>query len=55
MIDKAMAPCKRLRMFLQNRTFKLNCKKIWFHEHCRKDFTRSKKSSNPVSCIFLPK
>ena len=24
-------------------------KNFWFHEHCRKDFTRPKKSSNLVS------
>ena len=27
----------------------------FIHKNFRKDFTRSKKSSNSVSCIFLPK
>ena len=54
-IDETMSPWKRLRTFLRNTTFKLNCKKLLVSWALQKRFYKIKKSSNPVSCIFLPK
>ena len=42
--------------FLRNIAFRLNCKKLLVSWTLPKIFlTKSKKSCNPVSCIFLPK
>ena len=42
-------------LFYEIEHFDLIAKNVWFSEHCRKDFTRPKKSSNPVNCVFLQK
>ena len=36
-------------LFYEIKHLDLIAKNFWFHEHCRKDFTRPKKSSNSVS------
>ena len=43
------------KRFYKTEHLNLTTKNFWFHKRCKKDFTRSKKSSNRVSCIFLPK
>ena len=53
-LTKQWAREKALELFYKVEHLNLITKTFWFHKHCRKDFTRSEKSSNLVS-IFLPK
>ena len=55
LLIKQRAREKEPELFYEIEHLDLIAKNFRFHEHCRKDFTRPNKSSNPVSWIFLPK
>ena len=46
---KQRAREKDPELFYEIKHLDLVAKNFWVHEHCRKDFTRPKKSSNSVS------
>ena len=46
---KQRAREKDPELFYEIKHLDLIAKNFWFHEHCRKDFARPKKSSNLVS------
>ena len=54
-LTKQWACEKDSELFYKLEHWNLITKNLSFDKHCRKDFTRSKKSCNPVSCTFLPK
>ena len=49
LLIKRRAREKDPELFYEIEHLDLIAKNFWFHEHCRKDFTRPKKSSNSVS------
>ena len=55
LLIKWRARKKDQELFYEIKCLDLIVKNFWFHEHCRKDFTRPKKSSNSLSWIFLQK
>ena len=52
---KQWAREKDSERFNETEHLNLIAKNFWFPEHYRKDFRKSKKNSNPASCIFLSK
>ena len=48
LLIKQRAREKDPELFYEAEHLDLITKNFWFHEHCRKDFTRPKKSSNSV-------
>ena len=49
LLIKQRAQEKNLELFYEIEYLDLTAKNFWFHEYCRKDFTRPKKSSDSVS------
>ena len=49
LLIKQRAQEKDPELFYEIKHLDLIAKNFWFHEHCRKDFARPKKSSNSVS------
>ena len=55
LLIKERARGKDSERFYKIEHLDLIARNYWFHYPCRKNFTRSKTSSNPVSCMFFPK